>query len=298
MSAEPLNSEPPGMRVVRDLPPRHISWFTKITFLFSDLASQTGWALMAIGSIIFWNTVVSSELKFWIQDKTINWSEKAGVILFADSTGQLENRVPIWRYEHSFALAGNRYRGESYSVGKKFDEGQIAFIRYNPENPSTNVIIGLRRGMFSWRVFMLMFIPIIGLLLAFASFSHNLKVLRLIKIGEFTRGKLVSKEATKRSVKKNGLDQTIYRYGFEFEHDETKYLASCKTHRIDMVEDEESEIILYDKYNPSYNLVYDAVLNIPVIDQQGHIRQMEFSKSLFLFLPVFTLMVNLLFGLF
>lgn len=298
MQDEGAKSQEGLSRTIRDIPPRHIDWFTKLILVCSDSASQAGWALLAIGSIIFWNTVVSSEAKFWLQDKTINWQEKAGIVLNVDSTRRLENRIPVWRYEHSVSVEGKRFKGESYSVGKKFGGGQIAFIRYSPEDPSINHIIGLRRSPFSWRVNLLLVIPLLGLFLAFASVSYNIKVIRLLQMGEFTRGKLVSKLFTKKSVKKGGLDRPVYLYRFEFTHDGAIFLASCMTHRIDLVEDEESEIILYDKYNPSFNLVYDSVPNVPKIDMDGHLKAASNQESVYLFLPLFTLIVNLLFAIF
>jgi hypothetical protein len=285
-------------RTLRELPPRHIKWFTGLVLMCSDSASQAGWALLAIGSIVIWTSVVKSEIRYWFQENTLQWEEKAGVILTAEESGYVDNRIPVWRYEYSFAIAGKRYRGESYSVGKKFDFGQIAFIRYNPEQPTTNCIIGLRRSPYSWRMNLLLFIPALGLFLIIAPISYNRKAVRLLEIGDFIRGTLLSKELTKHSVRSGGILKPVFRYRFQFVHGGVIYLASCETFRSDQVEDEQSEIILYDKFNPSNNMVYDSVPNMPTIGGDGRMLPLDKEKSVYFFLPVFTIAVNVFFATF
>lgn len=285
-------------RRLHELPPRKLTWFSKLILLCNDIASQSGWALIAIGSIVFWTTIIRSEVKYWFEDHSLIWEEKAGVILESDATGSTENKVPIWSYKHSFNLNREIYKGLSYSVGKKFDSGQIAFIRYDSENPLTNYIIGMRRSQFSWRVNLLLLIPLLGVILLVGPIRHNLKVLKLLEIGDFTRGKLVSKEITKHSVKKGGIDRPVFKYHFEFKHNDAIYQSACRTHRIDSVEDEETEIVLFDKYNPSFNLVYDSILHAPEINAEGNMMQVSSNKATFLFLPTFTLAINIVFLLF
>ena len=63
------------------------------------------------------------------------------------------------------------------------------------------------------------------------------------------------------------------------------------------MEDEETEIILFDRYQPTFNLVYDAVPNIPHINEEGHMEPMWGLKTSVLFLPVFTIVLNLVYFL-
>lgn len=287
----------PG-RYLQELPPRKLNWYTQAVILCGDFVSQTGWALLAIGSIVFWTTVVRSEARIFFEEHTVDWQEKAGVVLEADSTLAVEKKKRVWKYRHSFSLDGQRYLGESYSIGKKFDAGQIVYIRYDAENPEKNYIIGNRRSMFSLQSNLLLLIPLFGVFFILSPIRQNLRFLRVLKIGDFTRGALVSKTATNQSVAKGGSVRTVFKYLFQFEQEGTLYLATCRTHQANLVEDEETEIILFDKYNPSLNIVYDAVPNVPQINQDGKMLPAPLEKAPLLFLPTFSLAVNGVFFLF
>ena len=293
-----MNPSEENQRVLRELPPRRLDWYTQTVLLLGDFISQTGWALLAAGSVFFWTTAVNSEVKYFFEKHHTDWQQKAGVILEADTTLGVENKKRIWEYRHSFAPGdGYRYLGTSYSVGKKFDAGQIAYIQYDPENPATNYIVGLRRSEYSWRVNLLLLVPLFGLFFIGYPIRLNLKDLRLLKIGDFTRGELESKTATGQSVKKGAQVLPVFKYQFRFEYEGVIYLASCRTHHTNLVEDEATESILFDRYNPAFNLVYDAVPNVPPVSAEGKMERMPAMKVWVLFLPGFSVAVNFIFAL-
>ncbi len=288
-----MNLPMENQRTLRELPPRHLDWYTQAVLLLGDRVSQAGWALLAIGSVFFWTTAVHSEVGYWFQDKAAHWQDKEGVILEADSTGTVEDGLRVWRYRHSVAPGdGYRYTGTSFSVGKKFDAGQLAFIRYDAANPRNNYAIGLRRGEHSWRVHLLLLFPALGLLLLGLPLRRNLKVLRMLKIGDFTRGKLFAKSPTGQVERFGAHVLPVFRFEFRFEHDGTAYQATCRTHHPALVEDEAAESILYDRYQPSFNLVYDAVPNLPKITAYGKLAAMPLEKAWVLFFPGFVVAVN------
>lgn len=277
-----------------ELPPRRLDWFTQAVLLLGDWVSQAGWGLLALGSIFFWTTTMNSEITLG-SESGIVWKKKAGVVLAADTTGTLEGQQPIWHYRHSFSLDGERYLGESFSVGKKFDEGQIAFIQFDAANPKHNFLVGLRQKQFGKKTNWLLFLPLLGLPLVIWPIRENLKFIRLLKIGDFTRGKLMGKEGTGKSRKSGVMVQPIMRYDFAFKHKEAEYLATCKTHQTHLVEDEKTERILFDRFDPTYNLVYDAVPNVPKIGKNGRMTPLEGWRGWVLFLPAFTIFLNLVF---
>ncbi len=282
-------------RFLKELPPRQVNLVTQAIMLFGDMASQVGWLLFAAGSVFFWTIAVHSEARLLFEERQIDWVDKAGVVLAADTTNAIEDGLRVWKYRHSVSVEGQRHLGESYSVGKKFDNGQIVYIRYDAANPDHNFIIGLRRNEFSSKADWFLIIPVFGLLLLLLPLKRNLRFIRLLKIGDFTRGKLVNKYLTGESIRKGGTVMPEFRYSFEFEHDGIKYLANCRTHETNKVEDEETEIILFDRYKPHYNLVYDAVPNVPIINEEGHLVPLGGLKALVLFLPVFTIVLNLVY---
>lgn len=283
-----LEQQPP------ELPPRHIGLFTQAVLLVGDWVSQTGWALLALGSVFFWTTTVNSDFGEARKAGTV-WKKKAGVILSADTTGTLEGVKQIWHYRHSFALDGQRHTGESFSVGKKFDEGQIAFIQFDPAAPSNNFLVGLRPKQFDKKINWLLLIPLLGIPLLIWPIRANMKFIRLLKIGDFTRGKLMGKEGTGKSRKVGAMVLPIMRYDFAFKYKNAEYLATCKTHSTHLVEDETSERILFDRFEPTFNLVYDAVQSVPEIGKNGRLLPLEGWRGWVLFLPTFTVFFNLVF---
>lgn len=282
-------------RVLREMPPRHLNWHTRLVLLFGDPASQAGWLLLAVGSVFFWTTSIRSEAALWLEQKSTHWQRDVGQVLTADSTSLWEKGNHVWKYEYYFDLAGKQYHGVSYSPGKKFDPKQIVYIHYNPSNPDISYIIGLRRTPYPARLNVLLVIPLLGLALVLLPLRQRLKFLHILKIGDFTRGRLISKTPTGKTVREGIRVLPQFKYLFQFEHEGTLYLSSCVTHLGYLVEDEEAEIILYDRFNPQNNIVYDAVPNVPKIDESGRMCQAPTHKAWVVALPVFTLSFNLLF---
>jgi len=288
-----VNLPAENQRTLRELPPRHLDWYTQAVLLLGDRVSQAGWALLALGSVFFWTTAVNSEVRYWLEDKTVHWQDREGVILEADSTGTVEGGQRVWRYRHSVAPGdGYRYRGTSYSVGKKFDAGQLAFIRYNVDDPRTNFAVGLRRSEHTWQVNLLLLLPMLGLVLVLLPVRRNWRMVRLLKIGDFTRGKLFAKTPTGQVERFGAHVLPVFRFEFRFEHLGAVFHATCRTPHPALVEDEDSESILYDRYYPSFNLVYDAVPHLPKITAAGKLAAMPWERAWVLFLPGFWVAVN------
>lgn len=283
----------PG-QVVKELPPRHLDLFTQAVLLLGDWVSQAGWGLLLAGSVFFWTTTVNSEIGGFGKPDIV-WKKKAGVVLQADSTGTLEGGQMIWRYKHSVNVDGRRYSGESFSDGKKFDAGQIAFVQFDAADPSHNFLVGLRQKQFREAINWFLFVPLLmGLPLALWPLRANLKFIRLLKIGEFSRGAFMDKTATGRSRKLGGSVLTELRYEFRFPHEGKEYLATCRTFNTHLLEDEDSEKVLYDRFEPTFNLVYDAVPNVPKIGADGKMQSLELWRGWVLILPLLTVVGNLL----
>ena len=154
-------------RYLKELPPRRLDIITQAVLFCGDAASQVGWVLLAMGSVFFWVVAINSEARTWVNERNVDWQSKAGFVIAADSLIAQEHGEKIWKYRHSFALDDYRYFGESYSVGRKFDAGQIAYIRYDANNPNKNYMVGLRRNEFSSKADWFLIVPIFGLLLLF-----------------------------------------------------------------------------------------------------------------------------------
>ena len=285
-------------RYLQELPPRRLDIITQAVLVVGDAASQVGWFLLAMGSVFFWTIAVHSEARLLFEERNIDWQSIDGFIMEADSTLAVERGGRIWKYRYSFDLDKMRYFGESYSVGQKFDAEQTPYVLYDAGNPTKNYLVGLRRNEFSSKADWFLIVPVFGLLLLLLPIKYNLKVIHLLKIGDFTRGKMTNKYATGETVRKGGTVMPEFRYSFHFNHNEEDFLATCRTHETDKVEDEETEIILFDRFEPTFNLVYDAVPNVPHINEAGRMEPIRGLKAWVLFLPIFTVVLNLVYFVF
>ncbi|MCC6727651.1 MAG: hypothetical protein IT258_24305 [Saprospiraceae bacterium] len=146
-------------------------------------------------------------------------------------------------------------------------------------------------------LFVLIF-PLIGLAFIIQGIRQNGKAIKLLEIGEFTRWAMCSKVATNSSVSINNQHYPVYIYCFDFEAGGRTHSATCKTHQAWLVEDEEREIILYDKYNPANCIVFDATANRPEISEQGMFASPGIGKIWLLALPLMGIGMNLYFFFF
>lgn len=275
---------PPEQRRLRELPPRKIDWFTQSTILFGGFFQQFGWIFFGFGMIFFWVFGWNSEARYWLSNIG-KWSDTEGLIILSEQTNAAQNDVLIYKYVFQYEVEGKRYLGKAYQSGDRYFEGSTYPVRYKVSDPSLAFIKGSRRAMFGgWAMFVAIF-PLVGLLFILSSLRNNAKFLDLLKIGEFTRGKMISKEPTGGEVIINKVRYPIFKYTFEFTYKDQQHLATCTTHLGHTVEDENEEIILFDRFNPGYNIVYDVVPNAPRIDREGYMEIAGWRKAWVLLLP-------------
>lgn len=287
-------NENPAARQLRDLPPRNINLYTKAIVLFGGFMQQFGWIFFVMGSLFSWIFIPMSSVKYWFEFGK-KWQTTPGKIVSAEPTNSSVNDQTVYQYLQSFEVNGQRYTGKSYSVGQDYRGGEQVTIEYDANNPSDSHVEGARRSAFPAFVLFVLIFPIVGLVFILVSIRQNLKAIKLLEIGEFTRGTLCSKEATNSSVKINNTTYPVYKYSFEFQAGGQAHSATCKTHQAWLVEDEEREIILYDKYNPSFSVVFDAGGNMPEITEQGMFATPGLGKAVNLILPFIGIAMNMYF---
>ncbi len=285
-------NENPSSRHLQDLPPRQINLFTKATVLFDGFMQQFGWVFFCMGSLFAWIFISASEVKYWFEPSK-DWQETPGKVVSAEPTNSAVNDQVVYRYLHSFELDGQRFTGKSFTAGQQYNGGEAVTIRYDAKNPGDSYMLGTDRAVFPAFVLFVLLFPLIGGAFIIYAIRQNLKTIKLLEIGEFTRGRLVSKVAT--NVKIN--DSPVFKYEFGFEANGKQHIAICKTHQTGLVEDEEREIILYDRYNPGHNIVFDAE-SVPAITEQGELEPAPFWKIALILLPILGLAIQFYFILY
>ncbi len=282
-------------RQLHELPPRQISLFTKAAILFGGFLQQFGWIFFVMGSLFAWIFIPPSTVRFWFEAGK-DWKEVPGKVVTSEPTNSSVNDQTVYRYLHSFEVNGQRFTGKSFTPGQRYQGGEEVTIRYDAKDPSKQShILGSDRAVFPAFVLFVLIFPLVGLGFIVHSIRQNAKAIKLLEIGEFTRGAICSKEATNSTVKINNNTYPIFKYIFEFEANGRTQNATCKTHQAWLVEDEQREIILYDKYNPEFNLVFDAAPNMPNISEQGTLEPAGFGKVVYLALPLVGIAMHLYF---
>lgn len=273
---------------LRERPPRYLSIFTGINVLFGGFYVQ-------FGSIFFWFGMIfllvfggQSDIKHWFSADG-EWIQTEGVLLEINKTSSEINEEYVYEYVFSYNAEGQSFSGKSNATFNGEQEGTLVNVEYKSDQPLRSRIVGMTSEIFpAWIALIVLIFPAIGFGFLFFGFKENIKALRLLRNGIFTRGKMKSYEATNTRIN----DQTVYAYKFEFLANNKTYLAECKTHLTAKIEDEETEKILYDKADPSFNLVYDAMGAAPEIDRFGKVKQSNILALRFLLSTVIGFLIN------
>ncbi len=280
----------PASRRLREAPPRHLNLFTKATVLFGGFLQQFGWLFFIFGSFFCWIFIPLTMVDFW-PETGVERQEIKGEIVSVEITSATINNSAVYSCLYTFEVNGERYTGKGFAPGQKYQSGDEIAILYNTADPGDSRAPGLERSLFPpWSLLVLIF-PLTGLAFIIYSLKNNWKAVKLLQNGTFTRGKLVNKEMT--NTKINNLP--VYKFEFEFNVGRMAHTAVCKTHLSQLVEDEEQEIILYDNFNPDYNVVYDAEGIMPAITEDGELKTPSLFAAAYLLLPLSGIGLNLLF---
>ena len=285
-----------NQRYLTDPPPRQIDIFTQATIIFGGILNQIGWFFVGFGMLFFWLAFSFSGFESIFQS-TSSWEEIEGTIDKISATNTTVNNQPVYEYNYYFRVKGQTYAGQSFTNGMQFNEQEKVSVLFNFNNPELSVIKGAKRTELSpWILLFLLIFPLVGVILVSIQTRSNLKNLNLLKIGDSTKAEMINKESTGGSVTINNKRYPIYKYTFEFFYKdnikEGNYKAICKTHLSELVEDEEREIVLFDRYDPKINSIYDAIPNAPEIDLDGAISKSDPVKVFGLIIPGLTIIGN------
>lgn len=273
-------------------PPRQVPWPIQTQVLLGGFSSQFGWLFFGFGMLFVWVfgafTMLNS-VYFWVG--TVDTAP--GTVAAVNPTNSSENDTPVYANQFVFRVESREeeYRGESYTTGQQFSVGNDVTIEYLRDNPEISRIQGTRSGTFGpWVFCFVLIFPAVGLGFIIISVLMGIKGNHLLKHGQVTTGKLISKEATNTRIN----NQTVYKLTFEFTADNgLRYETSARSHRPYNLEDEDAEQIVYDPANPHHAVLVDNLPGAPDIDEFGQIYVANPARSLVvLILPVLAVTVH------
>lgn len=269
-------------------PPRAVPLSVQLRLLFGGFSNQFGWIFFGFGMIFVWIFGFQCDPMALI-DFSGELETAQGTIIKQTKTNMSEGGnehtpgTPIYLNEYKFGFENRTYEGKSYSLGRKGQQGQNVVIEFPVGRPQRSRIHNMRTAVFPIFVLFVFIFPLIGLTFVLVGMWNGRRAGKLLKIGEFTTGKLVSKEATNTKVN----DQRVYKLSFEFqtESGETK-TAIAKTHQTEKLLDDDREPLLYDPLFPDKATLLDHLPGSPQIDHHGQITaKSPLTTLLCLFIP-------------
>ncbi len=265
---------------------RNIPVNTKYSILFGGLRLQIGWLFFSIGLCFFWGVALNADISFLYFTGNIITVE--GIATDSFETNVSYDETPVYENHYKFTTKeGAEFEDFSYYQGQYIKTGETITIEYPEGKPQYSRIKGMRRQAFGPVALFVVIIPMFGLLIIFFCIKKYLHVIRLLKNGELTKGKLISKVPTNIKVD----EQTVYKLKFSFK-DKTgnKFNVSEKTHQTHFLEDDDEESLLYMPDNPEYAILIDSLPKYLSFDEKGNIQSISIFKLLpLLILPLLTL---------
>ena len=210
----------------------------------------------------------------------------SGVLRDIQATSFSENKSRIQKYSFEFPWQGKTEQGVSFSKGKSFTVGQDLTVRVPKDRPELAVIEGFRRKPFGKEIGFLALFPIGGLLFLVVGFFKNLRLKKLLEVGDLTVGRL--KESTPTNTRING--KRVIRYTFEFKTpDGQTRTTTASSHLWAGTENGAEEPIIYNQANPEQAYVISK-LPMEVSLGDSEVRARGFSP-LILILPACSLLL-------
>ena len=265
---------------------RNIPISTKCSILFGGFKNQFGWSFFGFGLIFFWAFAMNSDLSFLHYTGEIITIE--GTATNSIAIDASEGNIPVIENHYKFKTEdGLEFEGFSYATGRSIQSGKAITIEYPEGKPQYSRIKGMRRQIFGAVVLWVVLFPFIGLIFMFFGIKRSTRTLRLLKNGELTKGKLISKVRTNTRINGRLVYKLTFRYkdylGNEFELKE-------KTRIPHLLVDQGEESLLYLRHKPAYAIMLDSLPSSASINAEGKIESTPFIRLIFLmFIPLLTL---------
>lgn len=234
---------------------RQIPTGLKLRVLFGGVTMFIGIAFLVMGSLFLF--VFGSISGMSTQSVPEDAGEAKAVITKIESTNSSVNGQSVYNFHYEFKHHdGNTYQGFSYGEGMILQEGQEVDIEFDRQNPEISQIKGMRMDtMPGWVILPILPFVLIGAGFTGYNFIKNRKSLELLRIGQVTYGKLITKEPTNTRIN----NRTVYKLTFEFQVRNQTYHTVAKSHQPEKLMDEREEKLVYNPDDPNEAQMIDEL---------------------------------------
>ena len=252
---------------------RQVAPAVKLACIFGGAVTQLGWVFFGFGMIGVWIFACHADFLGWYHFRGDLQTVQGTVVgneetLFSVGGSDSSPGIPVYANHFTFTVNGQELQDVSYATGKSLAAGTGVTIEFSANTPTRARIKGMRSEVMGPFAGLVIIFPLVGILLVAITIPARRRTLHLVKNGEITTGKFKSKALTTMQINK----QFVYKYTFEFQaSDGRSYLATGKTHRQHILEDEAEERVLYDPANPTIATMVDSLPGRPLFDQRGNV---------------------------
>ncbi|MCP4248614.1 MAG: DUF3592 domain-containing protein [bacterium] len=183
------SAEPSELTSRPGAPPRDLPWLTRAVVLAGPASSQMAW-LFVVGFIYVFIILDGPASYARLFDLWPAETTAVGRVTDARELDEREMYVSIYQYTIQYEVDGQAYTSDSYTRGKRYEEGDEVAVTYDPAIPDEGTIAGTRPSNFTWwhsaiplGVLLLLAVGLVGM------YVHNLRVLGLLRRGQVTRAR-------------------------------------------------------------------------------------------------------------
>jgi len=256
-------------------PPRDVPLALGLRALFGGMFSQMGWFFLGFGLIFVWTFAVNVDFSGPLRLIT-RQVETRGQVIAVEDTSLREGGdddtpgTPIYRLVYRFAGPGGRnLEGASFSVGTDLQPGDPVRVEYAASNPENSRIVGLRQAPIPLFGLFVVVFPLIGLVMVVYSLMEGIKAIQLLRGGVRAQATLLSAEPTSMTVN----NRLVVRLTFDFtDADGGLHELSSRTTHPELLQDQQSETVLYDPRQPDYAVMLDALPGSPRLTPDGRLQ--------------------------
>ena len=275
-------------------PTRRVPVSTRIAVQFGGFFVQFGAAFFAFGMIFWWVFGAHSDVTSWYKFMG-DLQTTQGTVTQVEDTGISEGGsdsspgTPIYRVAFEFELNGVQYASDCYGTGYSPSRGTTVSVEYVADDPITSRIEGTRKSALGFIGLLVAIFPLTGLTFMTIGMMRNAGAARIIGVGRLARGRLVSKEPTNTRINK----QTVYKYTFEFEDEHgATHQVTGRTHHTSLLEDEETERLIYNPAKPDDGVLIDTLPGRPTVSDDGQFSSVGVRALVLMILPVGGIVVH------
>lgn len=252
---------------------------------FGGPIQQFGWLFLGVGMIFVWAFAARADLS-GVLFTTMDTGTATGHVLETEELNLSIDDRSVWAARFEYAVDGVSRRGLAYAHHGHPGRGQDVSVEYLVDHPNIARIEGMRRAALPPLGLLAGLFAVVGLAIVVPTHRRRRRSARLLRIGEFTRGRLVAKEKTGTEI--NG--QPVWALTFAFSDLRgTEHTLQTRTADPSVLEDEPDEAVLYDPSMPAVATTLNDMPGHVHLDDAGHLQLRDRRLVRTLLVPGLTL---------